>query len=646
MSVDCAGHGVVVHPAVHLALLFRYLHRVGLRQQVGDVLLHPRVFRPVAESGLGDVVGGADGRGEALADGVAGGALILAGNQLRADGGVGHPLQVDIDAHRFPVAAHRFAGLHFGGGAANGRRQGDGKAVGVARFRQQLPRQVGVIFVSPARVGLGIVAHPVPQIQRAAKAGKQLVDDFLPVDGVEHRLLHLDGVLPFLGFRVFVAGHPGVGAVQVGVGFAVAVHAVGLPVDVQPGLPGEGPGDDLRAIHGPHGVQRVEVHLHDVQGAGLEPGHPGGLFGDGPHIEVGEVGGFAPVVLHRLKAPDAPAVVGNDFPGAGGGDVLAGLLGALQILVGGGVVDVAAARFHQLLGLLPAGDAGADAAEVPHKLEGALLQPGFAGVDDDGIVVDHRLAAAGLADPKVADDAGAGVQRTLVPFPVVPQDVLHRQVAVPLMELHIVADAPGPVDAVGGNVPTGGQQRPRRKVGLNGDHTLAERDGGILDAGAGHKAGMPLEDAGFADAVVQHALGLIGGRGGAGGRRQRGRGRFGNGGRRGLPGLRRGRGRRGGRRGRPGLGRRRGGGGRLGRHRCSRAAAGQQQRQQRGQSRRQPVLGVSGYQAKHMPPVLSMSVASPGREGNRRKPSRTPVRVGGRAGRCAGMPPAKLAHLY
>ena len=171
------------------------------------------------------------------------------------------------------------------------------------------------------------------------------------------------------------------------------------------------------------------------------------------------------------------------LPRGGGGDVLAGRFGAVQILVGGGVVDGAATFFHQLAGLLHADDGGADAAEVPHELESALLQPGFAGIDFHGVVVDDRLAAAGLADPEVADDAGPGVEGTLVPLPVVPQDVVHRQVAEALMELHIVADAPGPNLAVGEMSQLAASSGAGRQVGLNGDHTLAKETAGILTRG-------------------------------------------------------------------------------------------------------------------------------------------------------------------
>ena len=111
------------------------------------------------------------------------------------------------------------------------------------------------------------------------------------------------------------------------VGIAFLIGSVGLAINVQAGLSGVWPRNELGAFNRLHGPDRVEGHLNGIQVARLEAGNPGRLFRNSPQGQFLEVGGLPPVVLDSLKPPEFAAGEFFDLPWTRHGDFLAGYFG-------------------------------------------------------------------------------------------------------------------------------------------------------------------------------------------------------------------------------------------------------------------------------------------------------------------------------
>ena len=115
------------------------------------------------------------------------------------------------------------------------------------------------------------------------------------VDGYIHGLAHLPGILPFHRVDVRGAGDPGDAAVLGRNPFLL--HKL-KAVDIDPDIPTDVELQDLEIrIIIFQNFDRFGVELDSVRLAGLEVGHTGGLLLYLAVVELGEVGGLAPVVL-------------------------------------------------------------------------------------------------------------------------------------------------------------------------------------------------------------------------------------------------------------------------------------------------------------------------------------------------------------
>ena len=145
------------------------------------------------------------------------------------------------------------------------------------------------------------------------------------------------------------------------------------------------------------------------------------------------------MVFDSIEAPEFAAGVGIYLPRAGRGDVLAGRVNA------------------QFLGLFLACDGSAGPSQVAHHLVCHLRDPGHAGVQFDGEIINEFLRAAGIAQPEVADDGGPGEEGALVELLIGPEDVFHRHQSIPFVELDVIPDLDGPDEEIVGYAPFSGQ---------------------------------------------------------------------------------------------------------------------------------------------------------------------------------------------